>query len=100
MRMWPKAYGSRFVYLCICVYVRNLDFSEVAKNQALVNAVQAQHDNISNLIVLDYCDLLTLNTVVACSRLPGWPICSQWSSLHLDTRINTTTIAADSKNTQ
>ena len=69
--MWPKAYGSWFVYLCICVYVRNLDFSEVAKNQALVNAVQAQRDNISNLIVLDYCDLLTLNTVVACSRLPG-----------------------------
>ena len=41
----PKAYGSRFMYLCIC----NLDFSKVAKNQALANAEQAQRDNISNL---------------------------------------------------
>ena len=40
----PKAYG--IVSLCIC----NLDFSKVAKNQALVNTVQAQHDNILNYI--------------------------------------------------
>ena len=37
------------VGLCIGV----LDFSKVAKNQALVSAVQAQHDDISNLIVVD-----------------------------------------------
>ena len=46
------------VGLCICVYpymyVCNLDFSKVAKNQVLAKAVQAQHDNISNLIVLDF----------------------------------------------
>ena len=45
------------VSLCICftvyLYVYNLGFLEVAKNQALANAVQAQHDNISNLIVLE-----------------------------------------------
>ena len=52
----PKAYGSRFVYLsfCVSVYVCNVDFSKVAKNQLLANAVQAQCDNISNIIVLDY----------------------------------------------
>ena len=42
------------VGLCICVYVSNSGFSKVAKNQVLVTAVQAQRDNISNLIVLDY----------------------------------------------
>ena len=45
------------VSLCICVtvylYVYNLDFSEVAKNQVLANAVQVQHDNISNFKVLE-----------------------------------------------
>ena len=46
----PKAYSSRFVYLCIC----NSDFSKVTEKQALANAVQAQHYNISNLIVLDF----------------------------------------------
>ena len=35
------------------LYVCNLHFSKVAKNQALANAVQAECDNISNLIVLD-----------------------------------------------
>ena len=45
----PKAYS-----ICVCVYVCNSDFSKVAKNHALANAVQAQRDNISNLIVLDY----------------------------------------------
>ena len=49
----PKAYGNRFVYLCVYLYVCNLDFSKVAKNQVLANAVWAQRDNISNLIVLD-----------------------------------------------
>ena len=43
---------------CVCVsvylYVCNSHFSKVAKNQALENAVQAQRDNISNLIVLDF----------------------------------------------
>ena len=34
------------------LYVYNSNFSEVAKNQALANAVQAQRHNISNLIVL------------------------------------------------
>ena len=38
------------LYLCI-MYVCNSHFS---KNQALANAVQAQRDNISNLIVLDF----------------------------------------------
>ena len=38
------------VYLCVC----NFDFSKVTKHQALANAVQAQHDNISNLIVIDF----------------------------------------------
>ena len=51
----PKAYGSRFVYLCIsvfvylCIYVCNSDFSKVAKNQALANAVQTQRDNCLEL---------------------------------------------------
>ena len=31
------------VYLCVCLY--NSDFSKFAKNQALVNAVQAQRNN-------------------------------------------------------
>ena len=48
------AIGIMVVGLCICVYVCNLDFSKVAKNQALANAVQAQCDSISNLILLDY----------------------------------------------
>ena len=50
----PKAYSSRFVCVSICMYVCNLHFSKVAENQALVNAVQAQRDNILNLIVLDF----------------------------------------------
>ena len=45
---------SLCVSLFICTYVCNSDFSKVAKNQALVNAVQAQCDNISKLIVLDF----------------------------------------------
>ena len=50
----PKAYGSQFMYLYI--YVCNLDFLKVAKNQALMDAVQAQNNNILNLhvIVLDF----------------------------------------------
>ena len=44
-----KADVSQFVYLCICFSVYNSDFSEVAKNQALVNAII-----ISNLIVVDF----------------------------------------------
>ena len=43
-----------FVYLCVYLYVCNSHFSKVAKNQALVNAVQPQRDNISNVIVLDF----------------------------------------------
>ena len=37
-----KAYSSPFVYL----YVANSNFSKIAKDQVLVNAVQAQCDNI------------------------------------------------------
>ena len=41
-----KAYGSWFVYLCmICMTVTRI-FLEVAKNQVLANAVQAQRDNL------------------------------------------------------
>ena len=41
------------LYLCVylCIYVCNSDFSKVAKNQAVANAVQAQCNNIS---VLDF----------------------------------------------
>ena len=46
------------------------------------------------------CILFTLNTVVAHSRLPMWPICLKRISLHLDTWINTTVTAADSETTQ
>ena len=42
------------VGLCIYVYICNSNFLKVTKNQALANAVQAQHNNILNLIVLDY----------------------------------------------
>ena len=42
------------VGLCVYLYVCNSHFSKVAKNQVLVNAVQAQRDNILNLIVLDF----------------------------------------------
>ena len=45
---------SWFVYLCVYLYVCNSDFSKVTKNQALLNVVQPQHSNISNLIVLDF----------------------------------------------
>ena len=42
------------MYLCICI----TNFLKVGKNKKLENAVQAQnavqHDNISNLIVLDF----------------------------------------------
>ena len=41
-----EAYG---VYLCVYLYVCNLNFSKVTKNQALVNAAQVQHNNISDL---------------------------------------------------
>ena len=40
--------------LCVYLYVCNSNFSKVTENQVLVNAVQAQCDNISNLIVLDF----------------------------------------------
>ena len=55
----PKTYGIYIVGLCMCVcicvcmYVCNSHFPKVAKNQALPNAIQAQYDNITNLIVLD-----------------------------------------------
>ena len=55
-----KACGSQFVYLYVSVYlyVCNTNFLKVGKNKELENAVQAQnavhHDNISNLIVLDF----------------------------------------------
>ena len=41
--------------VCVSVYlfVCNLDFSKVTKNQAPTNAVQALYNNILNLIVLD-----------------------------------------------
>ena len=39
------------VSVCVCVCVCNSDFSKVAKNQILMNAVLAQHDNFSNLIL-------------------------------------------------
>ena len=46
------------VCVCVCVsvylYVCNSHFSKVVKNQALANAVQAQCNNISNLIVLGF----------------------------------------------
>ena len=55
VRMRRRHNGSRFMYLCICVlYDCNSDSSKVVKNQVLVNAVQAQRANISNLIVLDF----------------------------------------------
>ena len=47
----PKAYGSQLVYLCVYLYVCNLDFF---LNQVLENAVQEQCNNISDLIVLDF----------------------------------------------
>ena len=50
--------GSRFMYLCIChsvyLYVCNSDFLKVAQSQVLPTAVQAQRDNILNLIVFDF----------------------------------------------
>ena len=62
----PKAYGSRFMYLCICVlYDCSSDSSKVIKNQVLANAVQAQCNNISNLIVLDF-------WIMVCSLVMAW----------------------------
>ena len=64
------------------LYVCNSDFLKVTKKTVLVNAVQAQYNNYSNSIVSDFLikalftiyiyilhDLLTLNAIVACSRL-------------------------------
>ena len=58
--------------------------------------------NIANAIVLDFelnlffqylwHDLLTLNDVVACSRLPRRQICWKQISLQLETWINTTMV--------
>ena len=47
----PKACGSG---LCVHVCVCDSYFLKVTKNQALMNAVQAQHGCILNLIVLDF----------------------------------------------
>ena len=51
------AEGILLVGSCIChsvywLYVCNSDFPKVAKNQMLANAVQAQCNNISDLIAL------------------------------------------------
>ena len=81
--IWQSVHECVCVCISVCVsvylYVCNSHFSKVAKSQTLANAVQAQCDNISNLIVLDFfnkgfihylwCDLLTSNTVVVLSRL-------------------------------
>ena len=81
------------VYLCVCMsWLCNSDFSKVAKNQALMNAVRAQHGNTSNLIFLNkglicslilWRDLPSSNTVVVHSRLSRKQICSQHISLQL-----------------
>ena len=43
------------VYLCVCMSrLCYSDFLKVAKNQALMNAVQAQHGNTSNIIVFNF----------------------------------------------
>ena len=42
------------VGFCVCLCVCNSDFLKVAKKTALVNAVQAQYENILNVIVLDF----------------------------------------------
>ena len=41
------------MYLCVYLYtyVCNLDFLKVAKNQVLANAVQAQRNDFSSLII-------------------------------------------------
>ena len=48
-----KTYGSRFMRVCICVCIC-MSVTRISrmslKNKALENAVQAQRDNISNLI--------------------------------------------------
>ena len=40
-----------YLYVYLYMHVCNLDFSKVAKNQVLENAVQAQRDNFLSLIV-------------------------------------------------
>ena len=40
------------VYVCVCVCISN--FTKEAKTKVLVSAVQAEHDNMSNLIILDF----------------------------------------------
>ena len=41
-------------FVSFCLYVCNSNFSEVAINQVLESTVWEQHNNISNLIVLDF----------------------------------------------
>ena len=49
-----KVYSSWFVCVSVYLYVCDSDFTNVAKNQALSNAIKAHHVNILNLLVFDF----------------------------------------------
>ena len=53
---------SQFVYLCMSACYS--DFSMVTKNQVLAIAVQAQHDNVSNLDFYIIKALFTIDGVI------------------------------------
>ena len=99
-----KAYSSRFVCLSVCVTLISRQWLRIKRRRMQYN------NNISYLIVLDFwtnasfsylwCDLLMLNTVGACSRLPRRQIYSHQISLQLETWINTTGTAAGSRTMQ
>ena len=104
----PKAYGGRFVYLYVC----NLDFLKVAKNNALKNTAQAkaQCNNIANLIALDFWIKALFSSLAWFAHFKHYFGTFQTSQttnllamdlfLHLDTRINTTATVADIESTQ
>ena len=50
----PKAYGSRSVCVCVCMYQSASWISKIATNSELVSAIQLEGDVLSNLISLDF----------------------------------------------
>ena len=62
--------------MSVCLYVCNSDFLIVAKYQALANVVQAQRNNISNLMVLDLWKkaFFTFYAVICSPWMPLWHV--------------------------
>ena len=65
---------QRHTVVGLCVYVCNSDFLKDVKTQALASAVQAQCNNISNLIVLDFWfkALFNSNSIICSPQTMLW----------------------------